>query len=54
MIRASAESPEEARRRLAILGWSQAPPALTWKQRISVMCDATRGLLYLHSAEQGR
>ena len=40
----------EGLERLRLLGWTAAPEPLSWRARLHCVCDATRGLVYLHRA----
>jgi serine/threonine protein kinase len=39
---------ELGRQRLGMLGYVQPPPPLSWRERLRILRDAARGLVYLH------
>ena len=40
---------ELGRQRLGMLGYVQPPPPLSWRERLRILRDAARGLVYLHT-----
>ena len=40
--------------RLATLGFDEPPPPLGWKERLRVLRDAARALVYLHTPSEGK
>ena len=39
---------------LSRLGWSSAPPSLTWRQRVVVLRQSIDALIYLHTPTESK
>jgi hypothetical protein len=47
-------SSEESQQRLRLLGFAVPPPPLSWQERLRIIRDTCRALLYLHSPAESK
>ncbi len=45
---------DKARQRLHALGHDEPPPPLKWWERLRILRDTIRGLVYLHTPQPGK